>query len=220
MVSLCFYKMAIRHACLGNAYILAVVASVQAGEWGLPPDSALEIPVKGGMNVKHLSLAAVLAALYAALVIVLAPISFGPVQLRVADCLIPLSALLGWPAAVGVALGAIVGNVYFYLGPVDVIFGALANLVAGLLIWKLKGRLLVGCIVASLVIGVVVGGYLWTFFPPPDVFGLSLPIWLAMIFSISLSSLIAVAVLGFSLVKALEAAGFKKLLESRGFSAK
>jgi uncharacterized membrane protein len=215
-----FYKMAIRHAFLGNAYILAVVASVQAGEWGLPPDSALEIPVKGGMNVKHLSLAAVLAALYAALVIVLAPISFGPVQLRVADCLIPLSALLGWPAAVGVALGAVVGNVYFYLGPVDVIFGALANLVAGLLIWKLKGRLLVGCIAASLVIGVVVGGYLWTFFPPPDVFGLSLPIWLAMIFSISLSSLIAVAVLGFSLVKALEAAGFKKLLESRGFSAK
>jgi hypothetical protein len=172
------------------------------------------------MNVKEISLVAILAALYAALVVVLAPISYGPVQLRVADCLIPLSALLGWPAAVGVALGAVVGNVYYFLGPVDVVFGALANLVAGLLIWKLRGKLLVGCVGSSLVIGVVVGGYLWTFFPPPDVFGLSLPVWLAMIFSISLSSLISVAVIGFGLVRALEAAGFRRLLESRGLDEK
>jgi hypothetical protein len=88
------------------------------------------------------------------------------------------------------------------------------------LIWKLRGKLLVGCVGASLVIGVVVGGYLWTFFPPPDVFGLSLPVWLAMIFSISLSSLISVAVIGFGLVRALEAAGFRRLLESRGLDEK
>jgi len=187
-----------------------------AGEWGLPPDSALETPVKGGMKVKEISLVAVLAALYAALVVVLAPISYGPVQLRVADCLIPLSALLGWPAALGVALGAVVGNVYYFLGPVDVVFGALANLFAGLLIWKMRGRLLAGCVGASLIIGFIVGGYLWVFFPPPDVFGLSLPVWLAMIVSISLSSLISVAVLGFGLVRALEAAGLRRLLESRG----
>jgi len=190
-----------------------------AGEWGLPPDSALEIPVKGGMNVKKISLAAVLAALYAALVIVLAPISFGPIQLRVADCLIPLSALLGWPAAVGVALGAVVGNTYYFLGPVDVVFGALANLVAGLLIWRLRSRLLAACVGASLVIGLVVGGYLWTFFPPPDVFGLGLPVWGAMIVSISLSSLVAMAIIGLGLVRALEAAGFRRFLESRGISA-
>jgi len=168
------------------------------------------------MKVKEISLAAVLAALYAALVIVLAPISFGPVQLRVADCLIPLSALLGWPAAVGVALGAVVGNFYFFLGPLDVVFGALANLLAGLLIWRLRRRLLAGCVGAAVVIGVIVGGYLWTFFPPPDIFGLSLPVYVAMIVSITLSSLISVAVLGYSLARALEASGFRKLLESRG----
>ncbi len=168
------------------------------------------------MRIVDISLAAILAALYATLVIVLAPISFGPVQLRVADCLIPLAALLGWPAAVGVSLGALIGNLYFFLGPMDVIFGALANLLAGMLIWKMKRNLLVACAAASLVIGVVVGGYLWLFFPPPDIFGFSLPIWLAMMVSISLSSLIAVSVLGYGLVRSLEASGLKKLLESRG----
>jgi hypothetical protein len=175
--------------------------------------------VKGGMKVKEISLAAVLAALYAALVIVFAPISYGPLQLRVADCLIPLAALLGWPAAVGLALGAVVGNVYYFLGPVDVVFGALANLLASLLIWRLRDRLLAACVGASLVVGVVVGGYLWTFFPPPDIFGLSLPVWLGMVISISLSSLVSVAVLGYGLVRALEASGFRKLLESRGLLA-
>jgi hypothetical protein len=72
---------------------------------------------------------------------------------------------------------------------------------------------------ASLVVGVVVGGYLWTFFPPPDIFGLSLPVWLGMVISISLSSLVSVAVLGYGLVRALEASGFRKLLESRGLLA-
>jgi uncharacterized membrane protein len=168
------------------------------------------------MRIVDISLAAILAALYATLVIVLAPISFGPVQLRVADCLIPLAALLGWPAVVGVSLGALMGNVYFFLGPIDVVFGALANLLAGLLIWRMKKNLLAACVAASLVIGVVVGGYLWTFFPPPNFFGVSLPIWLAMIVSISLSSLIAISVLGYGLVRALEASGLKKLLESRG----
>lgn len=46
------------------------------------------------------------AALYAALMMVLAPVSFGPIQLRVADCLIPLSAILGWPVNLGVSFDA------------------------------------------------------------------------------------------------------------------
>jgi hypothetical protein len=66
---------------------------------------------------------------------------------------------------------------------------------------------------------VVVGGYLWTFFPPPDVLDLALPVWLAMIVSISLSSFISVAVIGYGLVRGLEASGLRNLLESRGIKA-
>ena len=170
------------------------------------------------METREITLAAVIAALYAALVIVLAPISFGPVQLRVADCLLPLAAAFGWPAVVGVSLGAFIGNAYFmqFTGPVDVVFGALANLVAGYLIFRLRGMLLMACLAGSVAVGVIVGGYLWIYFPPPDILGLSLPVWAGMMASITLSSFVAVAVIGYTLLRALRASGFLEMLESRG----
>ena len=119
------------------------------------------------MNTRELSMTAIVAALYAALVIVFAPISFGPIQLRIADCLIPISALLGFPAVAGVGLGALIGNMYWFLSPIDVIFGSIANLIAGFIILKFRKRLFLACITASLIIGIIVGGYLWLFFPPP-----------------------------------------------------
>ncbi len=170
------------------------------------------------METREITLTAIIAALYATLVIVLAPISFGPIQLRVADCLIPLAALLGWPAVYGVSLGAFIGNAYFmqYTGPLDVVLGALANLISGALIFRLRRSLLTACLAGSVVIGVVVGGYLWIYFTPPDIAGLNLPIWFAMIVSITLSSVVAIAGIGFVLVKALKASGISKTLESTG----
>ncbi len=170
------------------------------------------------MDTREISLAAVLAALYAALVIVLGPISFGPIQLRVADCLMPLAALLGWPAVAGMSLGAFIGNAYFMqlTGPLDVVLGALANLVAAGTIFLLRKRLLTACVAGSAVVGVVVGGYLWIYFPPPDIAGLNLPVWLAMMVSLTLSSLIAISAIGYLLVKALDASGLAESLESMG----
>lgn len=151
------------------------------------------------------------AGLYAALVIVLAPISFGPVQLRVADILIPLAALFGRPLIMGVGLGCLIGNAYYLIGMQDVLLGPLANLVSAYLIFLLRRRLFFACVVGALPIGIVVGGYLWLFFPPPSIFGLNLPVWMAMILSITISSLIAVAGLGYIILKALKR---RELLES------
>ncbi len=191
-----------------------------AGEWGLPPVPPYKPRSRevNRVNVREISLSAIIAALYAALVIVLAPISFGPIQLRVADCLIPLAAILGLPAVFGVSLGAFIGNVYFmhFTGPLDVVFGTLANLIAAYLIFRLKKNLMVACLAGSLIIGGIVGGYLWIYFPPPDIMGFILPVWLAMIISITLSSIIAIAGVGYLLVKALEKTGFLDILESRG----
>ncbi|MCX6642659.1 MAG: QueT transporter family protein [Candidatus Bathyarchaeota archaeon] len=168
------------------------------------------------MNVKDLTLTALIAALYATLVVVLAPISYGPIQLRAADCLIPLAALFGLPAVAGVSLGALVANTYYFLSPIDVVLGTLANLIAAYIIFRLRRRLLLACVVGSCVIGGIVGGYLWLFFPPPDILGLTLPVWLAMMLSITISSLVAIAVLGYGLVKALRASGFDRILKSKG----
>jgi len=166
------------------------------------------------MKVKQLSLTALIAALYAALVVVLAPISFGPIQLRIADSLIPTSAILGWPAIFGVALGAIIGNTYFFISPIDIIFGALANFLAGYILFRYRVHFYLAAIAASIILGFIVGGYLWLFFPPPDIFGLSAPV--AMIISITFSSLIAVSIIGVTLVEVLRRSGFIKQIESLG----
>jgi uncharacterized membrane protein len=169
------------------------------------------------MNTKDASLTALLAGLYATLVIVLAPISFGPVQLRVADALIPLAALFGWPAIIGVTVGGFLGNFYYFLGPLDVILGPVANLVAASIILRLRKKRLLACFIGALPIGLIVGGgYLWIYFPPPDIFGVTLPPWLAMMISVTVSTLIAMTILGYTVLVVLSRAQIIEPLKSKG----
>ena len=168
------------------------------------------------MELKELALAALFAALYAILVIVLAPISFGPLQLRVADVLIPLSALFGRPIVIGTAVGCFAANYYFYLGPQDVILGPLANLASSYLIFLLRGRRALACVLGSFVVGFVVGSYLWLFFPPPYPFSYAGPPWLAMSLSITASSLITVGLLGYLLLIALDREDLVNVLRRLG----
>jgi len=176
------------------------------------------------LDVQDVALTVTFAGLYAALVILLAPISYGPIQLRVADCLIPLSAIFGWPVVAGVTVGCLVGNAYYFpslypfLGSIallDLTLGPLANLISALTIFALRRRRFLACVVGSLPIGLIVGGYLWLFFPPPSVLAF-LPIWLGMVVSITVSSLIAVAGIGYGLLTALSRPSVVEPLRSRG----
>jgi hypothetical protein len=169
------------------------------------------------VETSELSLAVVFSSLYAVLVAVLSIISFGPVQLRIADCLIPLAALFGWPAIAGVTIGCLIGNAYVWLGPQDVVFGTIANLIAATIIFALRKRQFLACVLGSLPIGIIVGGYLWLFFgfQPPDIFGLQLPMWGSMIISITISTLIAMAGIGYVLLKTLSNSSFVNALKSR-----
>jgi len=154
------------------------------------------------LNAKKIALSATFATLYAAAVIVLAVISFSIIQLRIADCLIPLSAVFGWPAIFGVTIGCFIGNAYAPTGWADYFFGPLANFIAGFLIFKLRQRPLVGCILGAAVVGLIVGGYLWMFLPVPELFGIErLYPWLISVISIFVSGLITQGVLGYSLLK-------------------
>ena len=78
-----------------------------------------------------LSANAVIAALYAALTIALAPISYGPVQFRVSEALTVLPFLM--PGSVlGITLGCLLANLY--TGNImDMIFGTLATYLAGVM---------------------------------------------------------------------------------------
>ena len=111
--------------------------------------------------VLELSLAASFAALYAVGVVVLAPISYGVMQVRLADALIPLSMVFGLPAVYGVTLGNIIANLYGGYGPIDVMFGTLANLLASYVAFRLRSKPLLGCFSATMIVSLIVGGYLW-----------------------------------------------------------
>ena len=109
-------------------------------------------------------------------------------------------------------------NAYYFLGTPDVALGPIANLIAACLVLFLRKRRLLACVVGALPIGIIVGGYLWFFFPflsPPEALGF-LPAWAAMIVSLTISSLIAVAVIGYALLQALSRPSIIEPLKSRG----
>lgn len=82
-------------------------------------------------NTKKLVYAALIGACYAALTMVLAPISYGGLQFRVSEvlCILPF---FFPPAAAGLAVGCVIANTMSTAGLLDIVFGSLATLLAGL----------------------------------------------------------------------------------------
>lgn len=81
------------------------------------------------LSTKFVTQAGVIAGLYAAVTVILAPLSYGPVQVRVSEALTILPFVT--PAAIpGLFLGCIVGNVYGGLGVYDIIGGSICTLLA------------------------------------------------------------------------------------------
>jgi uncharacterized membrane protein len=171
---------------------------------------------------RDIALMAVFAASYVTINIVQMvsvgnPTVYGPIQLRVADCLIPLAALLGWPVIGGVTFGCFLTNAYYFIGVQDVVFGPIANLVAASIIFVLRKHRFTACVLGALPIGFIVGGYLSIVFSfsAPEILS-ALPAWAAMIVSITVSSLVAIAVIGYSLLSILSRPSVIAPLKSRG----
>ena len=77
-----------------------------------------------------------IAALYAALTVALSPISFGPVQFRVAEALTLLPFFM--PEAIpGLFIGCFLSNLAGGLGLIDIIVGSAATLLAAWLTFKM-----------------------------------------------------------------------------------
>ncbi len=147
----------------------------------------------------YVTLTAVFAALYAIGVVFLAPISFQIFQVRIADALLPLAMLFGWPAILGLSIGAFVANFFGGLGPIDMVGGALANFIATFLAWKLVGKrsrpwMLAGAALEIVVVTLIVGSYLSYLFGLPIEVG-----WTGVL----LGSIVAIGGLGSPLLFAL-----------------
>jgi uncharacterized membrane protein len=81
--------------------------------------------------------AAVIAAIYTVLVMAFQPISFGPIQFRIAEALTILPYFT--PAAIpGVAIGCFLSAVFTGADILDMVFGSLATLIAAILSYQLR----------------------------------------------------------------------------------
>ena len=169
-------------------------------------DPKVRITVSSSRN---LALAAVFGALYAALVVAFAPISILPVQVRVADVLLPLAILFGWPAILGLGVGTVVGNfaadslMGFPSASIglDIVGGSLVNLLAAYLAWRIgqhssrvrnwNASWFSATVVETALISVVVGGYLSIVFSIPLV---------VSILTILAGEIVAINIGGFALL--------------------
>ena len=165
------------------------------------------------MNTKRLVRAAMVAAIYVVLCLVLAPFRYGAVQVRLAEmlCLLPV---FGAEYIVAVTLGCFLANL---LGStlVDVVFGTAATLVACLLTYAVRkmrvGGLAIPAAVPPIVSNaVIVGALELTFFLPGVTGTAALAAWNAL--TVGIGEVVSCGILGVALVKLMESnAGLRRL---------
>ncbi len=165
------------------------------------------------MNTKRLVRAAMVAAIYVVLCLVLAPFSYGAVQVRLAEmlCLLPV---FGAEYIVAVTLGCFLANL---LGStlVDVVFGTTATLAACLVTYAVRkvrvGGLAIPAAVPPIVSNaVIVGALELTFFLPGVTGTAALAAWNAL--TVGIGEVVSCGILGVALVKLIESnAGLRRL---------
>ncbi|MBT0158776.1 QueT transporter family protein [Candidatus Bathyarchaeota archaeon A05DMB-2] len=74
---------------------------------------------------------------------------------------------------------------------------------------------MLACVIGALPVGLIVGGYLWLFFPTPEILG-AYPAWAGLIVSVTISSFVAIAVIGYLLLSTLSRPSILKPLKSHG----
>ena len=106
--------------------------------------------------MQKLAIGGVVAALYTALTLVFAPISFSQIQLRVSEALTLLPVLSG-ASVPGLFIGCLISNLITGQPWQDVVFGSLATLVAALLTRKFRKKIGLAALMPVLVNALVIG---------------------------------------------------------------
>ena len=154
-------------------------------------------------KTSSLAAAALIAAIYAALCLLLAPLSFAGLQIRIAEALCVLPFL--FPQAIpGLTVGCLLANIIgVSMGlafPADVLFDTLATLIASLLTAKMPSRwlaplppVIANALIVGIMLTVTLGG--WASSPL---------LYLYNILSVGAGELIACCALGLPLLLIFE----------------
>ena len=145
--------------------------------------------------------AAIYAAMYVVLAFAFSPISYGVVNLRIANILMGLVPIIGWPAVIGQTLGVFIANQPALgdpLGPIDLI-NVVPSFVFSFLLWKLRNKsVFLGLTLYSIALGLTVSYALNYAFNLPLV--VEIP-------QVTLGVFIATAILGYVMYGAVKKLG-------------
>ena len=143
-------------------------------------------------KVRFIAEAAVIAAMYAVLTIVI-PGGSGQIQIRVSEALTILPFFT--PAAIpGLVIGCLIANIFVGAGPYDIIFGSLATLLAAYLTYKMPKKFLAP-LPPVLVNAFIVGSELAFIYKVPII---------SEIFFVGVGELIACFILGYPFLLTIE----------------
>jgi len=164
-------------------------------------DETEKKPARSPRRSVIISTAAVYAAMYVALTFVFSPISYGVINLRVANILIGLVPIIGWPAVLGQTLGVLIANQPALgdpLGPIDLI-NVVPSFLFSLLLWKLRNKsVFLGLTLYSIALGITVSYALNYAFNLPLLVGIP---------QVTAGIFLATAVFGYLLFRAVKRLG-------------
>lgn len=160
------------------------------------------------LRTKEIALMALYAALYAALVIAIPGLSYGPLNLRIADALLGAVPLLGIAGVLGHTLGVFISNIPSPFGFIDLL-NTIPSFVMAFVVYYVYKRTkndytVIGtCIAYSAVLGTTVG---WMLSAPTNI---PLPLSILYVF---LGNLVVSTAAGWPLFKILKKLGLQRLL--------
>lgn len=146
------------------------------------------------MKTERIARGAAIAGLYVALVYIFQPVSFGQIQLRIAEALTVLP-ILYVEAIPALFVGCLLANLLGPVGPWDIIGGSLVTLLAAIGTYKFRNSIL-AYLSPVILNGLLVSLYLTWIIE-------KLPYWITAI-SISMSEAIVVFGLGMPLINYLK----------------
>ncbi|MEE3482221.1 MAG: QueT transporter family protein [Lachnospiraceae bacterium] len=153
--------------------------------------------MKNNKTTVLIAQSAIIAAIYVALTLAFAPISFGAIQFRISEalCILPYFTFAGVP---GVTLGCLLGNILGGAALPDIIFGTLATFIGAVLSYEVRNisKWLV-CVPPILSNTIIIPFVLRFAYGVPDM----IPY---LMLTVGIGEILAIAVLGNILLAALE----------------
>ena len=147
------------------------------------------------ISTKFLVTAGIIAAAYAVLTLLLSPISYGVMQVRISEAMISLCIFT--PAAIpGLAIGCFLSGILGPNGIVDALLGTVATLIGAWGTYRLRKHKYIAPIVNVISNGVIVGAMLHY------VYGVEIPLIYCILW-VSLGEFISCIVLGAAVTKYL-----------------